>query len=476
MDLVEGAVAIVRICQGADDDAVVLGRACQTLRDRLGASSVSVHPITGDREILAAAGRPQRPEPPHATIESAHGADSTRGRERIWRTAPVRDEDRTIATLACSWARGTTLPGAFAAIEGLLSIGAATIAPFVLGCFDRTADSGARVDGLHLIGASPEIERVRQAIRRAAPTPFSILIEGESGSGKELVARAIHRSGAQPSGRFCALNCAALADELLEAELFGHARGAFTGAVAERLGLFEAASGGTLFLDEVGELSGRAQAKLLRTLQEGEIRRVGENAARRIDVRVIAATNRCLAVEAAEGRFRSDLLYRLDVIRIRIPPLRERVDDIGLLARHFWNETAPRAGSRAALAPATYGALARYAWPGNVRELQNVMASVAVAAPRRGRVGPELLPEPFRPAASAGRAAPLADARRGFERAFVRAALTRVAGHRGRAARELGLSRQGLAKLIARLELGVADGASTPSRWQAGPHDRSAMG
>ena len=179
---------------------------------------------------------------------------------------------------------------------------------------------------------------------------------------------------------------------MIEAELFGHVRGAFTGAVAERPGLFEEADGGTLFLDEIGELSARAQAKLLRVLQEGEVRRVGENLPRRVDARVVAATNRRLADEAAAGRFRADLRFRLDVIRIEVPPLRERVPDIPILAARFWSDAAARVGSRATLAPEALGALSRYDWPGNVRELQNVIASMAVQSPRRGRIGPADLP------------------------------------------------------------------------------------
>ena len=189
-----------------------------------------------------------------------------------------------------------------------------------------------------------------KAIARAANAPFTVLIEGESGSGKELVARAIHRAGCRRERRFCAFNCAAMPEDLVDAELFGHAKGAFTGAAAERLGLFESADGGTVFLDEVGELSARAQAKVLRVLQEGEIRRIGENFTRPFDARLVAATNRPLArPKSTRGRFRQDLLYRLDVIRINVPPLRERLEDIPLLAARFWRQSADRIGSKAVL-------------------------------------------------------------------------------------------------------------------------------
>jgi len=280
-----------------------------------------------------------------------------------------------------------------------------------------------------------------------------VLIEGESGSGKELVARAIHRLSARHARRFCAINCAALSDELVEAELFGHTRGAFTGAMAERAGLFEEADGGTLFLDEVGELAARAQAKLLRVLQEGEVRRVGENLPRRVDVRIVAATNRQLQHEASQGRFRTDLRFRLDVLRIAVPPLRDRVADIPVLAQHFWRQACSRVGTSATLGPDALAALSRYDWPGNVRELQNTIAWMAVHAPRRGRVSAAGLPAQLA-------AQPLATgsfeaAREEFERRFVRAALAQAGGQRQLAARALGVSRQGLAKMMRRLGIDI---------------------
>ena len=219
-----------------------------------------------------------------------------------------------------------------------------------------------------------------------------------------------------------------------------------------RRGLLEASSGGTVFLDEVGELSPRAQAKLLRTLQDGEIRKVGENVTRRLDLRVVAATNRTLAAEAAEGRFRHDLLYRLDVVHLQVPPLRDRGADIARLAMYYWDRTLVQTRGRARLAPETMNALAAHEWPGNVRELQNVLAALAVAAPAHGEVGPRLLPAAIRRAAEERRPT-LAEARRAFDRTFVYDALTRSGGRRSPAARELGLSRQGLAKLVTRLGL-----------------------
>jgi transcriptional regulator with GAF, ATPase, and Fis domain len=283
-----------------------------------------------------------------------------------------------------------------------------------------------------------------------------VLVEGESGAGKELVARALHRCGPRRDRPFCTVNCAALPDDLVEAELFGHVRGAFTGAIAERPGVFEEAHGGTLLMDEIGELSPRAQAKLLRVIQEGELRRIGENVSRRINVRVVSATNRDLRHEVAAGRFRLDLLYRLDVIRIGVPPLRERREDIVVLAEHFWREAAARVGSRATLAAATLGALGRYDWPGNVRELQNVLASLAVRSPRRGVVPLSALGPQFGQRGFA-EAARLDEARRTFEDRFVRAALARNGGQRRRTAAELGVTRQGLTKLMARLGITLED-------------------
>ena len=282
--------------------------------------------------------------------------------------------------------------------------------------------------------------------------PFSVLIEGESGSGKELVARALHHLSPRRERRFCDVNCAALPDELLESELFGHVKGAFTGAMADRAGLIEEADGGTLFLDEVADLSPRAQAKLLRVLQQQEVRRVGATFSRKVDIRVVSAANRDMRTEVAAGRFRQDLLYRLDVVRIRVPPLRERPEDIVALADHVWRAAATRVGSQATLTHGVLAALARYHWPGNVRELQNVLAGVAVSAPARGQVKAALLP-PFVTGAVSPSTTRLADARDQFERKFIELALARAGGRRTRAARELGLSRQGLLKMMARLGL-----------------------
>ena len=299
-----------------------------------------------------------------------------------------------------------------------------------------------------LMGVTPQMSDLRKAIERAASAPFAVLIEGESGSGKELVARAIHRTGVRRDRRFCTLNCAAIPDDLVEAELFGHARGAFTGAVHERAGVFEEAHGGTLLLDEVGELSPRAQAKLLRVIQEGELRRIGENAARRVDVRIVAATNRDLRREVSEGRFRLDLLYRLDVVRLAVPPLRDRRDDIGMLAGYFWREATERVASRAVLAAATLAALRRVRLARKCSRAPERAGGSGRPGARRGVVTPATLPPQFGQSLMAD-ACRLDAARRIFEERFVRAALVRCGGHRTRAAAELGVTRQGLTKLLA---------------------------
>ena len=362
---------------------------------------------------------------------------------------PVRAAGCVLGSIAVRWVPGAR-PG-IARARDLLRLSAAAAAPMLKGLTAAPAEDAAQAHLYpdDLLGRGGAADRVRDAIRRAALAPYPVLIEGESGSGKELVARAIHLRGPRRARKFCAVNCAALTDDLLEAELFGHAKGAFTGALGERPGLFEEADQGTLFLDEAGELTARAQAKLLRALQEGEVRRIGENMPRKVDARVVAATNRSLEDDVRAGRFRADLRYRLDVIRIQIPPLRERADDVPALAERIWREAAARVGTRATLGDEVIGLLARYDWPGNVRELQNVVASLAVHAPRRGRVPASLLPARIAGAlhASIG----FDEARLDFEQRFVRAALARAGGHKGTAAAQLRVSRQGLTKILKRL-------------------------
>jgi two-component system response regulator HydG len=232
-----------------------------------------------------------------------------------------------------------------------------------------------------LLGKSRVIEHLRSLLERAGPSDSHVLILGESGSGKELCARAIHQASRRRDLPFLAINCAAMPDELLESELFGHEKGAFTGATARRHGLLELAHEGTLFLDEVGEMSVAMQAKLLRTLDSGEIRRLGGDRTLHVDVRVIAATNRELARAAAAGEFRRDLYYRLGVVVIQVPPLRERADDIAVLIDHFSRELVARGQRPVSLSADAMALLTHYPWPGNVRELRNVIERLTVLSP-----------------------------------------------------------------------------------------------
>jgi DNA-binding NtrC family response regulator/tetratricopeptide (TPR) repeat protein len=447
---IEQLQELLELAYSAPNDGAGVAAVAKTLCERLRAAAVLVVAAGPDRRLLGRAGRPWAGD--LRLVERAlanAGSDAVFSSEAPLEAAQhVGCGGQTIAVLACRWTPTAAVDRASA--SALLRTGALAMAPAVRAMLERPAALDTEPAWRELIGASPQTLSLREAITRAARAPFPVLIEGESGSGKELVARAVHRLSPRRDRRLCAVNCAALSEDLLEAELFGHARGAFTGAVGERAGLFEEADGGTLFLDEVGELSPRAQAKLLRVLQDGEVRRVGENFARRVDARVIAATNRCLEDDVGVGRFRADLRFRLDVVRIAVPPLRERAVDIPLLVAHFWEEAARRVDSRAWLTPETVQALARYDWPGNVRQLQNVIASLAVHAPRRGRVPVSLLPAHVaRTAASA--ATTFGAAREEFERRFIVAELARAAGQRAKAARALGVTRQGLAKMMKRL-------------------------
>ncbi|MGE0461462.1 MAG: sigma 54-interacting transcriptional regulator [Vicinamibacterales bacterium] len=451
--LTDDFLRVLEVCQAVEDEAMALGRLLVLLRDRLGASGLAfVVEESGRRHVLChlgasdgdmrAAGRTLASG--HATLPEASAPDG----DGAW---PVRYGGLVIGALWCRWSTG--LPVLATDAHALMKVAALASAPMVHAVHERGQAAAASPDIPGLVGESDLMRDIRAALLRAARSPFPVLIEGESGSGKELVARAIHRASPRRDRRFSALNCAALSEELAEAELFGHARGAFTGAVVERAGLFEEANGGTLFLDEVSELSARIQAKLLRVLQEHEVRRVGEAHVRRIDVRIVAATNKPLAAEVEAGRFRRDLRYRLDVVRLTIPPLRERLEDIPALVRHVWASLCEKTGSRAVLSAAAMAALGRYDWPGNVRELQNVLASVIVTSPPRGLLPMSQLPAHVARTAALADGRTLADARRDFESRYVRAALARAGGRHGAAARELGVSRQGLAKLLARLGL-----------------------
>ncbi|MFL5348100.1 MAG: sigma-54-dependent transcriptional regulator [Hyalangium sp.] len=247
----------------------------------------------------------------------------------------------------------------------------------------RTAahDADAALSHGNLVGDSEPIQKLLAQVRKAAASEATVLVRGESGTGKELVARMLHQQSPRKDGPFVVVHCAALAESLLESELFGHERGAFTGAVKRKLGRFELADGGTLFLDEIGEIPPSVQTKLLRVLQEKELQRVGGEETLKVDVRVVSATHRDLQAEVKAGRFREDLYYRLHIVPLMLPPLRERPEDISTLARHFVAKHAPRVNRRVkGLDDSVLKALARHAWPGNVRELENVIEQSLVFA------------------------------------------------------------------------------------------------
>lgn len=314
-----------------------------------------------------------------------------------------------------------------------------------------------------LIGHSHKMIELYKEIALVAPSRSTVLITGESGTGKELVARALHRNSARASGAFVAVNCGAITETLLESELFGHVKGSFTGATADKRGLFEEANGGTILLDEIGETSLALQVKLLRVLQEGEVRRVGGSRSIRVDVRVLAATNRNLETEVREGRFREDLYYRLSVVTLRVPPLRERTEDLPLLAAHALR-LAREAGARAAtISEEALALLNSYDWPGNVRELENTIAHAALYA-RGSVITAEDLPAKIRTSTrsvefetkgqSIFKDLPSLDE---LERRYLIYVLQAVGGSRTRAAEVLGIDRRTLYRMAERFAINLKE-------------------
>jgi len=305
-----------------------------------------------------------------------------------------------------------------------------------------------------LIGDSPPIRQVRELVARVAPTEARVLITGESGTGKELVATAIHAASRRSGRAFVTVNCAAIPRDLVESEMFGHERGAFTGATERRLGRFELAHGGTLFLDEIGDLSAEAQAKLLRTLETGELQRIGAEGSVRVDARVIAATNRRLDDEVGEGNFREDLYFRLHVFPIHLPSLREHLEDLPALVAYLAERVRPR--QAAAFTPAALSALAGYSWPGNVRELANLVERLSILSGPvvdAHDVRAVLRDGPPPPAAIAASGRPLNEALDEFERALIAAALAQARGNVAEAARVLRTDRANLYRRMRRLGL-----------------------
>ena len=305
-----------------------------------------------------------------------------------------------------------------------------------------------------IIAQSRGMQRVLDLVMRVAPTDATVLIHGESGTGKEVIAKAVHHASGRAKSPFVAVNCGALPEALLESEVFGHVKGAFTGATVNKKGLFEEAHGGTFFLDEIGEMPPALQVKLLRTLQDREVRPVGSTQQVTVDVRVIAATNRDLAQMMQQGKFREDLFYRLNVIPVALPPLRERREDIPLLAEYFLEHFGQKQGRPVRLAPEAAEALLRYPWPGNVRELENAMERTAILA-QKGIIGLEDLPQyiavgtPPGPAPSLPREQTMAE----VEKTHILQTLERSGWNHSRAAEALGIGRTSLWRKLKEYDL-----------------------
>jgi DNA-binding NtrC family response regulator len=322
-----------------------------------------------------------------------------------------------------------------------------------------------------LIGTGPAMRRVFETIQKVAETDLTVLVRGESGTGKELVAQAIHNRSGRKHRPFVAVNCAAISRELVESELFGHEKGAFTGADSRRVGRFESADGGTIFLDEIGDMPLETQAKVLRVLQERSFERVGGNRPVPVDVRVVAATHRDLEQEVKDGRFREDLYYRLKVVAIELPPLRERSADVPALCERFLEQVAARLGrERKSLSPEAMSTLVRHPWPGNVRELRNVIEQAAVLSGGDAiqvedlnlEGTPPSETEPFEPT---GELLAFSDAKRElverFERSFLLRALRENNGNVSRTAQAIGMVRQSLQQKIRELGLRSEDWGQT---------------
>jgi two-component system response regulator AtoC len=301
-------------------------------------------------------------------------------------------------------------------------------------------------------GKSQRMLDVYKLVARVAPSTATVLVVGESGTGKELVARAIHNRSPRAGKPFVPVNCTALSESLLESELFGHARGAFTGAVAAKRGLFETANEGTLFLDEIGDMGPKMQAQILRVLQDGEMRPVGGTEPIRVDVRLVCATNRDLDAEVKAGRFREDLYFRINVVTVRMPPLRDRAGDIPILVRHFINKIARREGrGEASVSPETLNVLCRHGWPGNVRELENAIER-AVAVAKGNVVLPSDLPVEVYGGSPIAEASIIDDRPTlgELEKRYIALVLTECGGNKKRAAEKLGIDRRTLYRAIER--------------------------
>jgi two-component system nitrogen regulation response regulator NtrX len=324
-------------------------------------------------------------------------------------------------------------------------------------------ERGADGDRYGMVGRSEAMRRVYQLVDMVAPTRARVLISGERGTGKELVARAIHALSPRRDRSFGQMNCAAVPAELIESEMFGHVKGAFTGAVADRRGTFESADGGTLFLDEIGDMSLVMQAKLLRVLQEGVVTPVGSSRSRGVDVRILAATSKNLLEEIEKGRFRDDLYDRLNVVNIALPPLRSRREDVPLLSEHYLRLASVENGFKPKrLTPRAVEFLSQLPWRGNVRELRNLMERLAVIVSREGvthRDVMEALHMTARPSGDDGSPLPLRVARSRFERQYILERLSANRGNLGQTAKELGIERTNLYRKMKQLGIGSPRGS-----------------
>jgi DNA-binding NtrC family response regulator len=338
---------------------------------------------------------------------------------------------------------------------------------------DKSEQSRGYISDIDLVGRSTAFVQLMKLVGRVAPTDLPVLITGESGTGKEVVARAIHRRSRRAARPFIAVNCGAIPSELIESELFGHVRGSFTGAERDRRGLWEEADGGTVFLDEITETTPAFQVKLLRALQEGEIRRVGSNQTQRVDVRVIAASNRDVETEVASGRFRQDLLYRLNAVTIKLPPLRERREDVMPLAKRFAERVRPQGTAPITFSRAAVRLLEQYPWPGNIRELEN--AVVRAAALSDHTVRPEDLPERVRKSEAAQekleeQAQPASSiveeeewpTLEEVEKRYVARVLQHTSGNKQAAARLLGVDRKTIERMMKRYNIHLIKSAKVP--------------
>jgi transcriptional regulator with GAF, ATPase, and Fis domain len=442
----------VLACIDVVDDIDRTLRAARPLATEIVASKILVEVVEGPDS-----GRRAEIGGPEVTIGSAPGCDLALSDPAVSRAhLKLSVDDRGIRVVDAGSRNGTFIDGveirdAWAETGSVLRIGSSSLTLRKLDEVVRVPLSPRDRFG-PMIGRSVAMRRLFALLERVAVTEHTVLVEGETGTGKELVAEAIHEASRRPAGPFVVFDCSAVAPTLVESELFGHVAGAFTGALQDRTGAFELAHGGTLFLDEIGELPLDLQPKLLRVLERREVRRVGANDVRRADVRIVAATNRSLATEVERGRFREDLYYRLAVVTVTVPPLRERLDDVAMLARHFAEDLVRRHRATAPLGDDVVEGFTRQSWPGNVRELRNaVVRALAIGSggaqrDADGHAAPALATGPD---LSLG----LDEARDAFERAYLLAVLERSGGNVTRAAELAGTNRRYLQRAMKRFGL-----------------------